>query len=259
MRVLLPIAFAVVCSAAEPGDLRGLVRDALSFTTENTTDHLSYSWSSARRQFDADGKITSSTSLVGERLMVKGASVYRVLERDGQKLNKDEAQQEEKRITKMVGHTKTGRSKKSGENEWVREAHEALNFKLLGQEQMSGRKVWVLECTPNPGYEAKNTRARVFEKMKGKLWIDQADRELIRVDAETFDDIDIGFGILGRVTRGTRLQLARTRLPEGEWVLESQMIRFGARVMMVKWIRNEIDNKQWNYRRTQATADNSHH
>lgn len=253
MRYAVPLALVSLCSAAEPGELRQLVRDALSFTHGETTNHLSYSWRSDRKQFDSTGNVTSSTSVVGEKFVIDGVPVYRVLERDGKKLEGEEAREEEKRIRKMVDQTKTGRSKKkNSENEWVGEAHEAMNFKLLGEEVIKGRPVWVLACSPNSVYQAKSQRARVFEKMNGKLWIDQQDRELVRVEAETFEDIDIGFGILGRLVKGTRLQLARTRLPEGEWVLASQSIRFGARVMLVKWIRNEIDNKQWNYRRNQA-------
>jgi hypothetical protein len=92
-------------------------------------------------------------------------------------------------------------------------------------------------------------RAKVFTKMNGRLWVDKADRELVRAEAETFDTVNVGLGFLGRVEKGTRFRLARTRLPDGAWVLDSQRIRFGARVLLVKWMGKEIHTSHWNYQR----------
>jgi hypothetical protein len=33
----------------------------------------------------------------------------------------------------------------------------------------------------------------VFEKMRGRLWVDAYDRELAKAEAETFDRVNVGF------------------------------------------------------------------
>jgi hypothetical protein len=152
-------------------------------------------------------------------------------------------------VAKVKAERQRGSGKKGNQDEWIKEVGDALDFKLAGEETLHGRPAWVLTCSPHRGYSAKNMRARVFEKMNGKLWIDKAERELVRAEAETFDTVSVGFGFLGRIEKGTRFMLARTRLPEGAWVLDSQKIRFGARMLLVKWVGNEIHRTHWNYRR----------
>ena len=54
---------------------------------------------------------------------------------------------------------------------------------------LNGRPTLLMEATPKPGYKAKNMRARVFEKMKARIWIDKASSELVKADADMFDTV----------------------------------------------------------------------
>jgi hypothetical protein len=229
------------------------VRDSLRFVENNPTHTFEYSWRSERKEFDSSGKVTSENMLMGEKVTIQGVSIHRLLERNGTTLTDDEIRSQEMRIKETIAKVKAERQRGPGKqangDEWIREVGDALDFKVVGEETVDGRSAWVLTCSPHAGYSAKNMRARVFEKMNGKLWIDRADRELVRAEAETFDTVNVGLGLLGRIEKGTRFQLTRTRLPEGAWVLDSQNIRFGARVLLVKWVGNEIHRKHWNYRR----------
>lgn len=249
MRPALLLVAGVLCFAQQPGDLRQLVRDSLRFVGDKNADSLEYSWRSERKQLDSSGKVTETTTLVGETVYVDDVPVRRVIERDGERLTPDEAREQEEKIRKAVAKAKAERNKRGNENDWVKEVGEALEFKLAGEETVNGRAAWVLTCSPKPGYSPKNMRAKVFQKMNGRIWIDKAERQLVRAEAETFDTVNIGFGLFGKIEKGTRFQLAQKRLPDGMWVVDTQSIRFGARVMLVKWIGNEIHTKHWNYRR----------
>ena len=50
---------------------------------------------------------------------------------------------------------------------------EAFDFKQVGQQQIEGHKVYVLEATPHPGYEPKRRETKLLTGMTGRLWIDQ--------------------------------------------------------------------------------------
>jgi hypothetical protein len=250
----LLFAAAAVSCAQQPGDLRQLVADSLRFVESDKGKDLDYSWRSDRKQFDSSGKITSQTTLVGEKTTVDGVAVHRVLEKDGRKLSEKEAREQEAKIREAVEKAKAERraGKKGDGDAWVKEVGDALEFKMVGEELVNGRSAWVLTCSPRPGYSPRNMRARVFTKMNGRMWIDKEERQLVRAEAETFDTVSVAMGLLGRVEKGTRFQLARTRLPDGMWVLDTQSVRFGARVMMVKWLGNEIHTRHWNYRRSNS-------
>jgi hypothetical protein len=70
------------------------------------------------------------------------------------------------------------------------------------------------------------------------MWIDRSDTELVRIDAEVFDTVNIGWGVLGRVHKGTRYHAERRRLGE-TWLPRSQTVRFDARVLLVKNVSQE--------------------
>lgn len=247
--VFLLIAGLCGAQSRPPGDLRSLVHDSLRFVeNDQLARQVEYQWQSERKQFDSSGRVTNVTTLSGEKATIDGVPVHRVTSRDGKKLTEDEQREHEAELREAAEKAKAEKRTGNGRTDWVKEVGDALDFQLAGEDHVNGRAAWVLTCTPRQGYSPKNMRAKVFQKMNGKMWIDKAERELVRAEAETFDTVNIGLGLLGRVEKGTRFQMVRTRLPEGAWVLESQNIRFGARMMLVKWIGSEIHTRQWNYR-----------
>lgn len=120
----------------------------------------------------------------------------------------------------------------------------------MGEELIAGRLAWVLECSPRAGYKARNLQARVFEKTRGKVWIDAADSQLVRVDAAVFDTVSIGWGLAAKIQKGTRFQIDRRKLADGAWLPDSQTIRFAAKVLMVKSLAVEDTARFSEYRRT---------
>jgi hypothetical protein len=146
-----------------------------------------------------------------------------------------------------AGEREKRRRKSAEEDAWLKEIADALDYQYLGEEAVNGRMAVVLSCFPRPAYEPRNMRAKVLTKTRGKLWIDRADRELVRGDAEVFDTVGVGFGIIGRIEKGTRFHLERVRLPDGVWMMDNQTVRFGARLMLVKFIGNEMHSRYWNY------------
>ena len=121
---------------------------------------------------------------------------------------------------------------------------DALNFKLLGEEQLNGRTVAIYEATPNSNYKPKDMQARVFEKMRGKLWIDKIESQLAKADVEVFETVNIGFGMLGRIEKGTRFFMSRVKVAPDTWLTAEQLMKVAARIMLVKSMYRETA-MQW--------------
>lgn len=62
----------------------------------------------------------------------------------------------------------------------------------------------------------------------------------MKADVEVFDTVNIGFGVLGRIEKGTRFSLHRTMVSPHTWFTESETTKFAARVMLVKTVNMEI-------------------
>jgi hypothetical protein len=118
---------------------------------------------------------------------------------------------------------------------WWKEFPEALEFRKVGEESVNGRPALVLSFSPRPGYKPKDLRARFAAKLRGKVWIDQSDTEFVRADAEVFEPVSIGWGVVGKVDKGARMTLERHKTADGAWVPDSQMTRFIARLLVKTW------------------------
>lgn len=258
LRVLLFLGIVGAAAAQAPADLQSLVRDSLRFVEpkKNRADDYTFNFRNERKEFDSDGKIKAHNISTGEKYFQDGFGVFRALERDGKKLTEEELALQQGTIDARLAEFKAlspqerqeRRRKSAEEDAWLNEIADALDYKYIGEEPVGGRTAFVLACFPRVGYSPKNMRAKVFTRMKGKLWIDKADRELVRGEAEVFDTVNVGFGFLGRIEKGTRFRMERVRLPDGVWMLDNQTIRFGARVLLVKYIGNEFHMRYWNYR-----------
>ena len=62
----------------------------------------------------------------------------------------------------------------------------AFDFKLTGQEQVSGRTCYVLDATPRADYQPKSNETKVLTGMRGKMWIDTQEYQWVKVEAEVF-------------------------------------------------------------------------
>jgi hypothetical protein len=261
-RFALVLLAAGLAWADPSADLRALVRKSvLGLQREDLRrgDFL-YRVRNERNELDSAGKVANSHSHVWERIEIDGFTFGRTLERDGKPLSTAERKGEEAAIQKQLAEWKAtppaaAAERRNTQNEWYQEFPEALDYKLAGEETIAGRATLRLEATPRPGYQARNMRARVFEKLNATLWIDKATSELVKAEAEMFDTVNVGFGLVGRVDKGTRLRLQRRQVTDGIWLIDAQSLRFSARFLMFKSIRNEATTEWSDFRhRTKTLA-----
>ena len=262
-RLALSLGFAVSLSAETPDHWRGLVRTALTKLEESQERVVSkyvFRRAGERREFQADGKLKSERTWVVQRVFRDGFFFPTVIERDGKPLSEAELQSNDEWIQKRIVELKAmtpeqrkqlrdeEKARDQQEDAWLRELPDALEFRKAGEEMLNGRAAILLECSPRSGYRARNMRARVFEKTRGRIWIDKGDSEMARTEAEVFEAVNIGWGLLGRIEKGTRFLLSRRKLDQETWGADSQIIRFAVRVMLVKSIHNEVVNRYSGYR-----------
>ena len=59
------------------------------------------------------------------------------------------------------------------------------NFNLNGEEQRDGREVYIVSAEPNPAYKPDKRWEHLLAKMRGKLWIDSADYQVVKVEGRS--------------------------------------------------------------------------
>jgi hypothetical protein len=91
-----------------------------------------------------------------------------------------------------------------------------------------------LRFQPNPDYPAHSIEARIFHAMTGTLWVDARLKRLVRLDGRVQDNVDFGYGILGRLYKNGWFQLVRVQASATDWKTERLEVHMCGRALLVK-------------------------
>jgi len=198
----------------------------------------------SKRELSADGRVKSETVLTLRRDPWDEQVVTRLILRDGKPIPVDELAKQEERLRKsVIEMRKTPMKPRFEEETWMDEMPDALEFRRAGVVERHGRVAEVYTFLPKPGYKARSLRAKAFANIRGKVWVDQADGEMTKLDVEVVEAISVGFGLLGKLDKGTHFEMERKKWDIGVWFEEWQRIRYDLRVLLVKSLRQEIETK----------------
>lgn len=214
---------------------------------------------------DGSGKVKSTKSESSEVMELYGEQVERKIDKDGKPLSDKEAAKEEERIQKLTEKRKNesdkDRTKRAEKEEKDREdsrkfeaeVADAYNFKLVGTEALNGRDAWVIDAEPKPGYEPHMKEAKFLPKFRGRVWIDQTDVQLSKLDVTCIDTVSLGW-FLARVHKGTRIVFEQTRVNDEVWLPKHVALKIDARVALLKEYNLDIDETYRDYRKFRTST-----
>ena len=196
-------------------------------------------------KLDDRGKIKSNEVKTFEVLEIYGEQVERLIQKDDKPLSPKDAAKEEEKIQKIIDkrkHESEGEHRKRQEREekdrednrkFVTEIADAYNFKLAGTEPISGRATWMIDAEPRPGYVPHMKDAQFLPKFHGRVWIDQADLQLAKMDIECLDTISWGL-FLARFHKGSRFMLEQIRVNDEVWLPAHLTAKIDVRLALLK-------------------------
>ena len=128
----------------------------------------------------------------------------------------------------------------------VQEIPDAFDFRLVGEEMVRTRPVYVIEALPHPGYQPVDRHSKLFTQVNARLWIDKTDFRWARVEAELLDTLSFGW-ILLRIHAGSRVVLTQMREADGAWLPERTWYRVSFRVGLIKLSREQSETVYGRY------------
>jgi hypothetical protein len=245
-------------------DLRQVVMEHYRANYAKRRDYT-YIVRKVENKLDGGGEVKSTESRTYEVMELYGEQVERLIAKDDKPLSEKDADKEEEKIQKLTNQRKNeseedrakrraGDEKQQEKNrEFVREAADAYDFRLLGSEMLNGRDTWVIGGEPRPGFQAKSKEAQILPKYHGRLWIDKNELQLVKLDVEAIDTVSFGW-ILARIHKGTRLVIEQTRVNDEVWLPQNVSFRFDARIALFKSYNEEDEDTFRDYKKFRATA-----
>jgi len=261
------IALSLVSCLASAQDAREIVRKSVELFQSDQSRMKDYTWvaEETERSLDGAGQVRSEDRKKWETVILYGEPHRRMLERNGKPLNDEEKRKEQvqldKAVAKLKNESESQRQHRSAQQEKQRakdrefldEVTDLYDLRIVGEERIEGFPVWVITATPKPGYQPKHSDAKALLKIRGKLWIDKAEYECVRIEAETLATITWGL-FLARLNPGAKLYFEQTRVNDEIWLPKLERVSGSGRLGLVKAISLEQDLTWSNFRKFQVES-----
>ncbi len=121
---------------------------------------------------------------------------------------------------------KESASDRKEQQEFRRKVPEAYHFKLIGEEPVNGRTCYKIEAEPKPGFKE-------LSKVRGTVWIDKAQYEWAKIDAELIEPMSFSLGLF-KASKGTKFNMELGLVNNEVWFPQKLKVHAAARVAYFK-------------------------
>jgi hypothetical protein len=257
VRLILPLAACFTFSAFSQ-DAREIVRRSVELDQANWVRMADYTWvgRSRERHFDSHNRVTSERQDAWETIIMDGLPLRRMLERDGRPLPPEERRKQQEKLdrsaAKLENETPDRRQRRAAdyekerrrEREFLLEIPDAYDLRLEGSDKIDGHDVWVVFGTPKAGYRAKSNDGAALLKIHGRMWIEKAGYQWVRLEAQTTETISFGW-FLAWLNPGAKLVLEQARINDEVWLPKREYLSGSGRIGLVKKVA-EDQEITWN-------------
>ena len=265
--VRLLLSAAALTHPALSLDARDIVRKSVELDQINWLRMVNYTWiaHSRERHFDSQNRVTSEHEEGWETIILGGEPYRRMLERDGKPLPADQQKKEQEkldktasRIGKEMPEQKQRRldgyeKQRRRDREFLLEIPNAYDLRMEPDETIDGQDVWVISGVPKSDYQAKSRDGRALLKIRGKLWIEKAGYQWVRIVAQTTSTISFGL-FLARLNPGAKLIFEQQRVNDEVWLPKREFVSGSGRIGLLKRLAEDQEITWNNYRKFQVDS-----
>lgn len=187
-------------------------------------------------------KRTQAGTRVEEQVETPQGPVTRLAETNGRPLNASALEQEQARLDRLV-HSPAEQARHleqyNEDEQRIGRILALLPDAFLYEYDGAGDNWYRLRFRPNPSFPAHSIEARVFHAMSGTLCIDSRMKRLSRLEGSVGENVDFGFGILGRLYKGGWFRLVRTQVSPTDWKTAELEVHMSIRALLVKTFAKE--------------------
>jgi hypothetical protein len=128
----------------------------------------------------------------------------------------------------------------------------ASEFISPRRERFRDRDTIVFDFRPRPGFRARTRAESIVSKLSGVVWIDPAERQVMRLEARLVDGFKMGGGLLASIKSGSAMAFEQTRMADGVWLPRFAQVNLSARVLLFAGITVNQTHEFSDYKRFSA-------
>jgi len=240
--------------AAEALDVRALLRE-VSFNQDQLEQRFteySFIQKETSREINGKGEVKKETVKVFEVFPIPNRdAVMKLLSENGVPLSGERAAKEQKRVEEEFAKAERDKDKdeqkvvnRRTERQRKREAKakkgddddigisvflRVCEFVSPRRERFRDREAVVFDFRPRPGF---NRQEELISKLVGVVWIDPADKQVMRLEARLAEGFKMGGGLLVNLKPGAAMVMEQTRMVEGVWLPRLAQINLSVKVLL---------------------------
>ena len=242
--------------AAEALDVAALLREVSQNQDQLEQRFTEYSFIQKQtdREINSKGEVKKETVKVFEVFPIPHREpVMKLLSENGVSLAGERAAKEQKRVEEEFARAERDKDK----NELKVERRRAERRKRAAKDQESDdddvdvsqflkihefvsprrerfrdRQAVVFDFRPRPGFKPGNRQEDLISKLVGVVWIDPADKQVMRLEARLAEGFKMGGGLLVNLRPGAAVVMEQTRMVEGVWLPRLAQINLSVKVLL---------------------------
>jgi hypothetical protein len=252
--VAATLLLACMASAQIP-DAGALLKEVLEHQRKTDAIRENYTFHEIVRtdMLDGGGKVKETKSEELEVFFVSGHRIMRLVKRDGVELNAHDRQREQERVTNEVaGNRKrlpyTERERGGGQARIITRILAVSTTSNPRHVMFRDRPTLVFDFAGDPKAKATGMDQNAAKKLAGTVWIDEADRQVARLEVHFSDNFRIGGGLLASVQKGTSMNVDQAPLGDGLWMQVGSEDHLAARIV-VKNLRENVHIQDFDFKK----------
>ena len=243
--------------AAEALDVEALLREVSLNQNQLEKRFTEYSFvqQETDREINSKGEVKKETVRVFEVFPIAHREpVMRLISENGIPLSGERAAKEQKRVEEEFAKAERDKEKdeqRVAKNRAERERKKAAKAKegndddvdISGflrvcefvsprRERFRDREAVVFDFRPRPGFKSSNRQEDLISKLVGVVWIDPADKQVMRLEARLAEGFKMAGGLLVNLRPGAAFVMEQTRMVEGVWLPRLAQINLSVKVLL---------------------------
>ncbi len=170
-----------------------------------------------------------------EIMETKDGEVARLIATGDQPLNPADEQKEQARLDELLNDPGRQRHRKLAEDadadralKVLRALPSAFVYQYAGSGDGPAGKVEKFTFRPNPSFNPPDLETEALPAMTGEIWIDPAAQRVTRLEGHLQQDVDFGWGVLGRLNKDGWIRIDQADVGQGRWrTVRFQMVMSG--------------------------------
>jgi hypothetical protein len=186
-------------------------------------------------------KVDKRSDTIKELVETEDGDVTRLIAIDGKPLSTEADQAELHRLNYLSGHPKLQEHRRKREqeergrvNRLMRLLPEAFLYRYEGMSPCKSGQCYHLGFMPNPQFAPPSEEAKIFRGMAGEVWIDLAEERMVKLDARLIEEVDFGWGIVGRLHKGGTILLEQTHVGSHQWEPTHVKLSLTGKVLLIE-------------------------